>query len=380
MKTNKYNFPIALAVALANLEICFVLIPNSWLALPWSIVVAAVLLWLARKDPIEKIPLSEFNRTCEELNNANGSYSRLHGLLLKVAPLWGRHLSLAQNQMKMAIENLSTRFSSLSQQMHDSSTHEGDDARIFHTITHAENGLVKIMDTLNQTQTFRAALASEISVVASHALELRNMAVQVTKIAEQTNLLALNASIEAARAGENGRGFSVVADEVRKLSTESASTGKRISDTVLSVSNAIQHATRLSAEFLAAEKAIVQDSQQVADHIIREFNSTSSELHASVESLRRQHLSVKQDLDDVLVHLQFQDRVDQIMSHLAQDLTSMESALLNADSPLGQTRIPDAEDWMNRLAQRYTTLEQREVHHGNNSFVTRKTEPEITFF
>ena len=380
MRITTYDFPIAVMAAIANLDICFVLIPNSWLAVGWSICIAAILLWLARKDPVEKVPATELNSAQDNLNYTSASYSKLQNLVLNVTPLWGRHLNLAQSQMKEAIENLAQRFGNLSQQLDDTAHQSGDDIRIFQTITSAEQGLVKIMDTLNQTQNFRAALVSEISLVASHALELRNMAVQVTKIAEQTNLLALNASIEAARAGENGRGFSVVADEVRKLSTESASTGKRISDTVSSVANAIQHATKLSAEFVAEEKAIVAESQQVADRIINEFNLTSSALNDSVEALRRQQLNVKHDLDDVMVNLQFQDRVDQIMTHLAQDLASMESALVSADTPTDAALIPDAETWMNRLAQRYTTLEQREVHLGNNPFSTKKAESEITFF
>ncbi len=380
MTTTKHDFPLAVVTAVTNVGICLVFIDNTWLAIGWSVLLTMALLWMARKDPVEKVPLTDLKHTRAELIQTHGSYSKLQALLLKVTPLWSRHLGLAQTQMKDAVENLATRFGHLSQQLESARSHQTEETQIFQTITSAENCLVKIMSTLNQTQKFRAALVSEISLVASHAVELRNMAVQVTKIAEQTNLLALNASIEAARAGENGRGFSVVADEVRKLSTESASTGKRISDTVNSVSNAIQHATKLSGEFLLEEQAIVQESQQMANQIIQEFSRTSSLLNSSVAELRHQQINVKHDLEDVLVNLQFQDRVDQIMSHLAQDLTSMESVLVNADNPLEHTMIPDAEDWMNRLAQRYTTLEQHDVHHGNSSFQVRKTEHEITFF
>jgi methyl-accepting chemotaxis protein len=341
---------------------------------------AAALLWLARKDPIDKIELSEFTDAQRELTDTNNGYSKLHGLFLNLTPLWSRHLNLAQGQIKDAIENLASRFGSLSQRMDNSTAMQNNSEHnpILHTITNAEQGLVKIMAILNQTQEFRAALVSEISAVASYTQDLRAMATQVTKIAEQTNLLALNASIEAARAGENGRGFSVVADEVRKLSKESADTGKRISDTVTRVSNAIQHATKFSSDFMEEEKKIVQESKQVADYIISEFHSTSSSLQASVEDLRQQQQYVKQDLDEVMVSLQFQDRVDQIMSHLAQDLAGIESALAQANNPAQHSYIPDFNDWINRLAKRYTTLEQHDVHRGNA--ISKKTESEVTFF
>lgn len=381
MRISKHDFPIAIATAVANAGICFWLM-SIGNAVLWSMVMATVLLWLARKDPVDKIELSEFTYTQQELTDTNNGYSKLHGLFINLTPLWARHLGLAQGQIKDAIENLTSRFGSLSQRMGNSSAIQGhsQDNPILHTITSAEQGLVKIMAILNQTQEFRAALVSEISAVASYTQELRTMATQVTKIAEQTNLLALNASIEAARAGENGRGFSVVADEVRKLSKESADTGKRISDTVTNVSNAIHHATKFSSDFVAEEKTIVQESKQVADQIIREFHTTSSLLQASIEDLRHQQQAVKQDLDEVIVSLQFQDRVDQIMSHLAQDLAGIEHALAQANNPVQHSYIPDFNDWINRLAKRYTTLEQHDVHRGSAISTNKKIESEITFF
>jgi methyl-accepting chemotaxis protein len=127
------------------------------------------------------------------------------------------------------------------------------------------------------------------------------------------------------------------------------------------------------------EKKIVQESKQVADTIIREFHSTSSSLQASVEDLRQQQCEVKQDLDQVMVSLQFQDRVDQIMSHLAQDLAGIEHALAQANNPVQHSYIPDFNDWITSLAKRYTTLEQHDAHRGN-ALPSRKMESEVTFF
>ena len=68
MRITTYDFPIAVMAAIANLDICFVLIPNSWLAVGWSICIAAILLWLARKDPVEKVPATELNSAQDNLN------------------------------------------------------------------------------------------------------------------------------------------------------------------------------------------------------------------------------------------------------------------------------------------------------------------------
>jgi hypothetical protein len=116
MRISKHDFPIAIAAAVANAGICFWLmsIGNAML---WSMVMAAVLVWLARKDPIDKIELSEFTYTQRELTDTNNGYSKLHGLFLNLTPLWASHLGLAQGQIKDAIESLANRFGSLSQRM-----------------------------------------------------------------------------------------------------------------------------------------------------------------------------------------------------------------------------------------------------------------------
>src|SRR5690606_15364422 len=134
------------------------------------------------------------------------------------------------------------------------------------------------------------------------------------------NLLALNAAIEAARAGDAGRGFSVVADEVRKLSNQSGDTGKQIRETVKTVTDAIHKAEALSHTFAERELALVSDSSQLADQIVARFADTSRALQDSLCQLRDERGQIEADLATLVVNLQFQDRVDQIMSHVDADM------------------------------------------------------------
>jgi methyl-accepting chemotaxis protein len=379
MRTKQHLFT-AITFSLLNMGVCLAVMPSALLALIWSAVIASALLWLATWEPEEKIDPLDYHQTKSELKQSTQGYQKLHQLVFKLTPLWAGHIDLAREQIKVAIENLVVRFENLTNFMNDniSTKSENNDQDIFVTIENAEKGLIKITGTLNKTQDFRAALQSEILIIASHAKELRAMASQVTKIAEQTNLLALNASIEAARAGENGRGFSVVADEVRKLSTESASTGKRISDTVKNVDSAIQHASNIAEKFSEEEKDIISESRKIADGIVADFNKTSSALHSSVAQFREKHYAIKKDIDGVFINLQFQDRVDQIMNHIRQDLKELSTALTHAEKP-AKEKIPDSEEWLNKLQTRYTTLEQRDVHYFGEA-QDQPVKSQVTFF
>jgi len=153
------------------------------------------------------------------------------------------------------------------------------------------------------------------------------MASAVAAIASQTNLLALNASIEAARAGEAGRGFSVVADEVRKLSAQSGDTGKRIQEKVAIINEAINSASSLSEATAEKDIRAVESSESLVHEVLADLRRVTGALSDSAEVLRNESAGIKQEVADSLVQLQFQGRVNQILSHVQQSIDAYAAAM-----------------------------------------------------
>jgi len=292
----------------------------------------------------------------------------LNELVCEVVPLWNRHVSLAQGQIRDAIEVLVQKFSEVAQRLASAAEHGDEQAEVsaLNAIQKADAGLHGIIDTLNSTQIFRESMVREVERVASYADDLRGMAVEVGNIAKQTNLLALNAAIEAARAGESGKGFAVVADRVRELSTLSGETGRRIQETVGTVSEAIGQTLQRSGEMATQEAQAISDAQKTAEEIIRHFNGTAQTMTNSLQALAEERGRVQGDINEVLVNLQFQDRVHQILDHVLADMERLaDSVLAVTQDP--QAQLPDAQKWLETLAKSYTTLEQRQIHDKEQS-------------
>jgi methyl-accepting chemotaxis protein len=210
------------------------------------------------------------------------------------------------------------------------------------------------------------------------------MVKDVGKIAGQTNLLALNAAIEAARAGEVGRGFAVVADEVRKLSTMSAESGKKISDVIATVNQAISTTIKASEDFARQDAAMVSSSEQTIAQVLNKFEHAATGLDNSAEVLRHESQLIGAEVSDVLVALQFQDRVSQVLIHVRNDLEKLESNLMSYEQNIAKGELPspfDARSWLGELSKTYTMPEQHAAHGGNSQHaVASSAAPEITFF
>jgi len=375
MPVRSYPFPAVAALFLVNLPVCAWLASVWWHGALWALLIGAGHWLIVRGRPVQAAESAAPLEHAVQAERAE-RLQRFQALTGGVVPMWNRHLGLARQQMSDAIGNLGSGFSSLNQRLLGNDQAAGGElgSRAIAAIEQAEQGLESLVEALRQTQQYRASLVSEILGIAGHTNELRRMAEQVGEIADQTNLLALNAAIEAARAGDAGRGFSVVADEVRKLSNQSGETGKQIRETVKTVTDAILKAETLSQSFAEREQALVSDSSQLAEQIVARFADTSRALQDSLQQLRDERGLIEHDLAQLIVNLQFQDRVDQIMSHVAADMERLQACAqdLTAGAPL------NVEQWLERLAGTYTTLEQQALHRGRQGGAPASAS--VTFF
>ncbi|MCK9529810.1 MAG: methyl-accepting chemotaxis protein [Gammaproteobacteria bacterium] len=299
-------------------------------------------------------------------------------------PIWARQLTTAKEQTETAVTALAARFAGLveklacavaasqSAAMTDSQDSVGTVAHAFNESRQALTGVVVALEAVLES---RSAMVNAVRELADHADALKSMADQVAKIASQTNLLALNASIEAARAGEAGRGFAVVAGEVRLLSAQSGETGRQIAATVDRINKAMAEALERTVNAAEHDAEHVTAAEHTITDVLARLETMVSGISDSADTLRHESEGIRLEIADILVSLQFQDRVSQIVSPIIAALEQITSKVNGARQ--GQPDF-DRDALLVELLRSYTTQEQRDDHFNTASEKTETSE--ITFF
>jgi len=305
-------------------------------------------------------------------------------------PVWSGHIESTRSQVETAISALAERFAGIVQQLDQTArlsdmaadSIAGGDGGLVAVFAQGERDLGQVVRSLEVAMGAKAEMLGKIQALEQYIDELQGMAADVARIAQQTNLLALNAAIEAARAGEQGRSFAVVAQEVRQLSQASAETGRNIAAKVTTISEAIAATSKAAAASRVQDDAATKQSGEIIDGVLQQFRRSTDALVESGTHLKSGRDYLQQEISEALVHLQFQDRISQVMSHVRDSIDAVPAALnelLKDYENSGRLRPLDARSLLAALEKTYAMADERKVHRGGGAPAPAAAD-EITFF
>ncbi|MFZ5439381.1 MAG: methyl-accepting chemotaxis protein [Myxococcota bacterium] len=160
----------------------------------------------------------------------------------------------------------------------------------------------------------------------------------ISAIASNARLLTFNARLESARIGEAGRGFAVIAGSIQELATQVRQTNNSVAQLAQNLAASLP---RLNADAMStAQTAEVQVAQIEAQLIevqghITEMRTESFQALSESSTAAAQ---LQQRADEVLTHLQFQDRASQMLTEARQQALAALAA-----AGLSQGELSDAE-------------------------------------
>ncbi|RAU44014.1 MULTISPECIES: methyl-accepting chemotaxis protein [unclassified Pseudomonas] len=320
-------------------------------------------------------------------HSGSASRTQLDEVLLGAMPIWSRQVESSRQQTEEAIVSLTSRFTGIAERLQDTVQAsqqaageldgQGSEGAL-KVLATSDTELSQVIDSLKASQTSRDQTLAQVRGLTAYTGELRTMAADVAAIAAQTNLLALNAAIEAARAGEAGRGFAVVADAVRSLSSKSSETGQQMSAKVDIINTAITQLVHAASSSADQDSHSVASSEKSIQSVLERFQTITASLAESADLLKQESYGIRDEMTEVLVNLQFQDRVSQILSHVRDNIHALHEHLVQASQSPDQAVAIDARQWLARMEATYATDEQRRTHHGEAA--TQSSTQDITFF
>jgi methyl-accepting chemotaxis protein len=189
---------------------------------------------------------------------------------------------------------------------------------------------------------------------------------QLDDITIGNRLLAVNARIQAVYAGDKAAGFGGVANEIGVQAKRSA----EIVELIRSVSGELRDIadsalTDLQSMVVEDRKAYMKSKLEV-DRVLEDFRLMHRSTREFIGKMQEEGRNVAKEIAGAVRTLQFQDRINQRIGHVVEELERIKADLSThcADVDL------DAESILQQLADSYTMHEERNVLGGGQQEIS----------
>src|SRR5690606_16122005 len=137
-----------------------------------------------------------------------------------------------------------------------------------------------------------------------------------------------------------------------------------------------------TADFARQGDARLAQSEAAIQEVLSQFHSSGERILDSAQSLEQESAGVQSNVEEVLVNLQFQDRVGQILSHITDDMEKLLAVVNEQHKNVKEGDDFDEIDidlWLKSVRETYTTLEQVAIHRGDSA-IKKPEDSSITYF
>ena len=289
-------------------------------------------------------------------------------MVSEVVPVWSRQMEVTGTATTEGLGNILNVFSSMSDSLHTLTQNlasfevKAEPGALDQSVRREAPALDALTSASARAFAERDAAVAELTRCADALSELQQLAKQAREIARHTRLVAFNASIEANRSRTSTEGGAqAVAVELRSLATRMSATGDQVERVVLGLLGSIRKVRR-QAEVgdTTPEELRLEIDLRAREALGAMLGAMGASVQGS-DSVQQASQQLREQLDEVFVHFQFGDRVSQMLSIVANDMSNF--ARWVQENP--RATQSDAAEWLTALNDSYTMDEQRSTHHGN---------------
>lgn len=150
---------------------------------------------------------------------------------------------------------------------------------------------------------------------------------EIEVINHKTKYLSLNATIEAVRAGEAGESFQVVASEVRELSNDTQRLATNIREQVNQMTQTLDYAQNMLKAIASLDMNENLLAKDKLDDMMNSLVENSQKMSGIVQKATVTTNDFSQKAQNLILSIQFQDRIKQDITKVTSDLKKIEATI-----------------------------------------------------
>jgi methyl-accepting chemotaxis protein len=125
------------------------------------------------------------------------------------------------------------------------------------------------------------------------------------------------------------------------------------------ISTAIKSVVGSTEEGARQDNQIMDAAETTIHNVLSNFSGVTTQLANETQEFQQLSSRVRDEIGEILVSLQFQDRTSQILAQVSAELERLHATLAGIRTDHTAARVIDAERWIQEMERRYTTPEQR---------------------
>ncbi|HEY1336424.1 MAG TPA: methyl-accepting chemotaxis protein [Bryobacteraceae bacterium] len=253
---------------------------------------------------------------------------------LAVIPVLRGQLRETADQAENAVRSVCDQFQSIADESRSAVERAADllggrkeGAGIERSIETSRSTIADLLERLERAGKISALAIARMERIEESTRGMEALLHGVQRISFHSKLVALNAKIEAVHVGELGSGFEVVADEITRQADESAGLAGQIEAYIAEMRERVKMASDDLRAFVAGESERLAGSRREAEDALGLLQSTHRSTRESVEAMAADARRLADRIASAVVGLQYQDRMNQRVSHVIEALEQLESAV-----------------------------------------------------
>jgi len=242
-------------------------------------------------------------------------------------------------------------------------------------ITTSRDLLQPVLEALKQVHTVNHDVLDGLQKLFGRMSGLTAGATEIAGLTGRINRLAINAANEAALAGEQGQGFAVVASDARQLADDFLNIEQRLGNEINETVAAVTATLKMSEHSAQVDESSLFQAEANIEHTLSHLSQALAHYRDDACALRNNAEQIRGEINNVLVALQFQDRVSQILMQVENNLLNLQKTIekiqqqgSNRDGNM--LRVDEA---VEHIEENYKSVSSRPDHVQDSS-------DELTFF